>query len=56
MGAKPKKTAPGWSDVKNRLAGLDRAGLLGLVQDLYAASKDNQAFLHTRFDLGGNVT
>jgi len=27
-------------------------GLLGLVQDLYAASKDNQAFLHARFALG----
>jgi hypothetical protein len=33
----------------------DRAGLLGLVQDLYAASKDNQAFLHARFALGGDV-
>jgi hypothetical protein len=29
--------------------------LIGLVQDLYAASKDNQAFLHTRFGLGGDV-
>ena len=55
MAAKPKKAAPGWSDVKARLAEFDRAGLLGLVQDLYAASKDNQAFLHTRFDLGDDV-
>jgi len=55
MAAKPKKAAPGWSDVKAKLAEFDRAGLLGLVQDLYAASKDNQAFLHTRFDLGDDV-
>src|SRR6476469_9555494 len=52
MAAKPKKAAPGWSDVKARLAEFDRAGLQGLVQDLYAASKDNQAFLHARFGLG----
>jgi hypothetical protein len=25
------------------------------VQDLYAASKDNQAFMHARFALGGDV-
>jgi hypothetical protein len=55
MAAKPKKDAPSWSDVKARLAEFDRAGLLGLVQDLYAASKDNQAFLHTRFGLGGDL-
>jgi hypothetical protein len=55
MAAKPKKVAPSWSDVKARLAEFDRAGLLGLVQDLYAASKDNQAFLHTRFGLGDDV-
>ena len=55
MGATPKKTTPTWTDVKGRLAGLDRVGLPGLVQDLYAASKDNQAFLHTRFGLGGDV-
>ncbi len=46
------KTTPSWSDVKTRLADFDRAGLLGLVQDLYAASKDNKAFLHARFGLG----
>lgn len=50
-----KKTTPGWSDVKVKLADFDRAGLLGLVQDLYAASKDNQAFLHARLALGGDV-
>jgi hypothetical protein len=52
---KLKKAAPSWSDVKTRLAEFDRAGLLGLLQDLYAASKDNQSFLHTRFGLGGDV-
>lgn len=50
-----KKTAPSWSDVKPRLADFDRAGLIGLLQDLYAASKDNQAFLHARFALGDDV-
>jgi hypothetical protein len=52
---KPKKAAPSWSDVKTRLVDFDRAGLLGLLQDLYAASKDNQAFLHARFGLGDEV-
>ena len=28
---------------------------MGLIQDLYAAHKDNQTFLHTRFGLGGDV-
>ena len=55
MAAKPKKAAPSWSDVKARLAEFDRTALLGLVQDLYAASKDNQAFLHTRLGLGSDV-
>src|SRR3712207_9188713 len=55
MATKPKKAAPSWSDVKGRLAEFDRTALLGLVQDLYAASKDNQAFLHARFGLGGDV-
>lgn len=50
-----KKTAPGWSGVKTKLADFDRAGLIGLIQDLYAASKDNQTFLHARFALGDDV-
>lgn len=50
-----KKPSPAWSDVKARLADFDRTGLLGLVQDLYAASKDNQAFLHARLHLGKDV-
>lgn len=50
-----RKGTPSWSDVKTQLADSDRAGLLRLVQDLYAASKDNQAFLHARFSLGKEV-
>ncbi len=50
-----KKNTPSWVDVKARLADFDRAGLIGLVQDLYAASKDNQAFLHARLTLGDDV-
>jgi hypothetical protein len=44
-----------WSDVKSELAKFDRVGLLALVQDLYAASKENQTFLHARFGLGADV-
>lgn len=50
-----KKAQPSWSDVKAQLAVCDRAGLLALVQDLYSASKDNQAFLHARLSLGDDV-
>jgi len=50
-----KRSTPSWSDVKTRLADFDRAGLLGLLQDLYAANKDNQAFLHARLSLGDDV-
>jgi|SRR4051794_2036821 hypothetical protein len=53
--AKPKRTSPTWTDVKAKLADFDRAGLLGVLQYLYAASKDNQAFLHARFGLGVNT-
>jgi hypothetical protein len=38
------KTSATWSDVKAKLGNFDRVGLLGLVQDLYTASKDNQNF------------
>ena len=47
-----KNISPSWSDVKTALLDFDRAGLRGLVQDLYTASKDNQAFLHARLGLG----
>lgn len=50
--ASEKKISPSWSDVRAALLSFDRAGLQGLVQDLYAASKDNQAFLHARLGLG----
>ena len=50
-----KKTNPTWTDVKAKLVYFDRDGLLGLVQDLYAANKNNQIFLHARFNLGGDV-
>ena len=33
-----KKSTPSWSDVKTKLADFDRAGLLGLLQDLYATN------------------
>jgi len=50
-----KGSDPTWSDVKAKLVDFDRAGMLKLVQDLYAASKDNQNFLHARFELGNDV-
>ena len=49
------RSQPAWTDVKTKLADLDRTNLIGLVQDLYAAHKDNQIFLHTRFGLGEDV-
>jgi hypothetical protein len=49
------KAQPKWADIKAKLASFDRAGLLGLVQDLYAAHPDNRTFLHTRFGLGEDV-
>jgi hypothetical protein len=50
-----RKTHPSWIDVKAKLADVDRAALLALVQDLYAASKDNHAFVHARLQLGDDV-
>jgi hypothetical protein len=47
-----KNASPTWSDVRTALLDFDRTGLRGLVQDLYTASKDNQAFLHARLGLG----
>jgi len=49
------KSKPSWATVKAKLATMDRLALVGLIQDLYAADKDNQVFLHTRFGLGGDV-
>ena len=44
-----KNASPTWSDVRTALLDFDRAGLRGLVQDLYTASKDNQAFKNAIF-------
>jgi len=33
------RKALSWSDVKDKLADFDRPGLIGLVQDLYAARR-----------------
>ena len=55
MVRRQSKSQPTWTDVKAKLASLDRTGLLGLVQDLYTAHKDNQTFLHARFGLGEDV-
>ncbi len=52
---KSKKKRPTWSDLKRQLAEFDRTALLGLIQDLYCAGKNNQAFLHARFALGEDV-
>ncbi|MEC4749571.1 hypothetical protein [Methylomicrobium sp. Wu6] len=50
-----KEAKPSWSDIKSKLSDFDRVGLPGIVHDLYAASKDNQTFLHARFGLGDDV-
>jgi hypothetical protein len=55
MVKRQSKSQPTWTEVKSKLASLNRTGLLGLIQDLYAAHQDNQTFLHARFDLGENV-
>jgi len=55
MAKRQSKSQPTWTDVKARLAGFDRAALLGLIQGLYTAHKDNQTFLHARFGLGEDV-
>src|SRR5258708_1127503 len=55
MARRQPASKPSWTDVKAELASFDRLGLLGLIQDLYAAHKDNQTFLHARFGLGADV-
>jgi len=52
--ADEKSTLPSWQAVKAALQSFDRAGLLGLVQDLYAVDKNNEAFLHARLGLGSD--
>ena len=48
------RSQPAWTDIKARLAGFDRRGLMGLIQDLYAAHKENRTFLHARFGVGSD--
>jgi len=55
MPRRQERSQPTWTDVKAKLASFDRLGLLGLIQDLYAAHQDNQTFLHARFGLGEDI-
>src|SRR5215470_4563289 len=55
MARRQPQAQPTWTDVKAKLAGFDRLGLLGLIRDLYGANKDNRTFLHARFGLGQDV-
>ncbi len=55
MAKRQSKSLLKWTDVKAKLATFDRNQLLSLVQDLYAAHKDNQTFLHNRFGLVEDV-
>jgi hypothetical protein len=55
MASHQPASKPTWTDVKAELANFDRLGLLGLIQDLYLAYKDNQTFIHARFGLGADV-
>ena len=55
MAKRGSKASRRGRDVKRQLADFDKAGLLSLVQDLYAAKKDNQTFLHARLGLGEDV-
>jgi hypothetical protein len=49
------RSQPAWTDIKEKLAGFDRRGLIGLIQDLYAAHKENRTFLHARFGVGSDA-
>lgn len=49
-----KRASPTWIDVRAALLRFNREGLQGLGHDLYATSKDNQAFLHARLGLGAD--
>ena len=55
MSKRQPESSPTWTDVKAKLAAFDRAALLDLIHNLYAAHKDNQLFLHTRFGLEKDV-
>ncbi len=49
------KSQPTWTDIKAKLASFDQTQLLGLVEDLYAAHRDNQTFLHARLGVGNDI-
>ena len=55
MASRQSKSKPTWANVRAKLAGFDRAALLSLVQNLYAAHEENRAFLHARLGLGEDV-
>jgi hypothetical protein len=55
MARQQPKSQPTWTDIKAKLASFDRTQLLRLVQDLYAAHKDNQTFLHARLGVGDDI-
>jgi len=55
MPRRQKGSQPAWTDVKAQLSSFDLLSLLGLIQDLYVAHKDNQTFLHARFGLGKDI-
>jgi len=55
LGAKRKSNSQTWSDVKAAVASLEEKQLIKLVSDLYYLSKENQAFLHARFAVGGDT-
>jgi hypothetical protein len=44
-----KKKPATWAAVKGNLDRIDRAGLLGVIRDLYEAAEVNRRFLHARF-------
>jgi hypothetical protein len=44
-----KKRSATWAQVKGGLDGMDRAGLLGVIQNLYESAEANRRFLHARF-------
>ena len=54
MVAKQRQRGPVWSDVKNKVVGLDQKQLVQLVGDLYRLSRENQEFLHARFGVGND--
>ena len=55
MARRQPRSQPAWTDVKTKLAGFDRLGLLGMIQDLYAPNKDKRTLQHARCGLGPDV-